>query len=186
MLCVCRLIRRPLQSCMGTFQLPTAVQTARRAAPLRPLDCLCTFSWSGEGPCYVSDACGDMRNLVRALRSVPCRQCSSEGNSAAPEPTLTSRRAVLVVAACASSAAGVGALLLGTRMLWNHGWHSRSHVFSAGACQAPGAAARLELYGDLGGFHHQILTDSAQAQSLFDLVRGCARIFKQCQEGSNA
>ena len=102
---------------------------------------------------------------------VPCRQCSSEGTSAAPEPTLTSRRAVLVAAACASSAAGVGALLLGTRMLLDHGWQSRSHAPSAGACQTPGAAARLELYGDLGGFHHPILTDSAQAQSLFDLVR---------------
>ena len=85
-----------------------------------------------------------------------------------------------MVAACASSAAGAGALLLGTSILWDHGWHSRSHATSAGACQTPGAAARLELYGDLGDFHHQILTDSVQAQSLFDLVRGCACMFRQC------
>ena len=130
--------------------------------------------------------CATLLLLMTHGTSVLCRQCSSEGNSAAPERTLTSKRAVLVVAACASSAAGMGALLLGTRILWDHGWHSRSHAFSADACQPPGAAARLELYGNLGGFHHQILTDSAQAQSLFDLVRDCACMFWEYQVESKA
>jgi hypothetical protein len=40
---------------------------------------------------------------------------------------------------------------------------------SAPTCTSlEGSAARLDAYGDLGGFHHRVVTSSADAQRLFD------------------